>query len=107
MERLVEETQSDIQSAFESDDYHHRRAAIDEEFREKQGGSVEDLQERARAKNIALMRTPMGLALAPVRDGEVMSPEVFGKLPQEEREQTEREIESLQAELREIMQQVP
>ena len=107
MERLIEETQSGIQSAFESDDYHHRRAAIDEEFREKQGGSVEDLQERARAKNIALMRTPMGLALAPVIDGEVMSPEVFGKLPKEQREETERDIETLQGELREIMQQAP
>ena len=95
MERLIDETQSGIQSAFESDDYHHRRAAIDEEFREKQGGSVEDLQERARAENIALMRTPMGLALAPVSDGEVMSPEVFGKLPKEQREKTEHYIETL------------
>ena len=107
MERLIDETQSGIQSAFESDDYHHRRAAIDEEFRERQGGSVEDLQERARAENIALMRTPMGLALAPVSDGEVMSPEVFGKLPKEQREKSERDIETLQGELREIMQQAP
>ena len=36
-----------------------------------------------------------------------MSPEVFRKLPDDEREQTEREIETLQGELREIMQQVP
>ena len=107
MEQLVDEIQSGIQSAFESEDYNHRRAAINEEFREKQGGSVEDLQERAREKNIALMRTPMGLALAPVSDGEVMSPEAFGKLPPEQREQTEREIEELQGELREIMQQAP
>ena len=53
------------------------------------------------------MRTPMGLALAPVSDGEVMSPEVFGKLPKEQREKTERDIETLQGELREIMQQAP
>ncbi|MCE2483794.1 MAG: AAA family ATPase, partial [Alphaproteobacteria bacterium] len=107
MERLIDETQSGIRAAFESEDYQHRRAAIDEELREKQGGSFEDLQERARGKNVALMRTPMGLAMAPMRDGEVMSPEVFGKLPKEERDRTERVIEELRGELREIMQQMP
>ena len=60
MERLIEETHSSIQAAFESEDYQHRRAAIDEEFREKQGGSFEDLQERARAQEYRANAYPDG-----------------------------------------------
>jgi len=53
------------------------------------------------------MRTPMGLALAPTRDGKVLAPELFSQLPAGERESIQREIEAIQTELETIMSQVP
>ena len=49
----------------------------------------------------------MGLALAPKRDGRVVSPEDFEALPENERAQTQREIEGIQGELEALMRQVP
>ena len=49
------------------------------------------------------MRTPMGFAFAPASDGEVVSPEVFQKLPEAERNRVEGVIEALQENLQEVL----
>lgn len=107
MERLVEELQSVIQAVFESEDYRNRRQAIEEEFKERQEAAFGELQGRARERGVGLLKTPMGLALAPVRDGEVVTPDEFQKLAQSERAQIEGDIEQLQGELQSIMLEVP
>ena len=49
----------------------------------------------------------MGLALAPRRDGKVLTPEMFEALPEAERERIQRELEEVQGKLEEVMQKVP
>ena len=65
------------------------------------------MQQRAEAKNIALIRTPAGLGLAPRRDGKVLTPDSFEALPAKEREQIRHDIDEIQSALEAIMQQVP
>lgn len=107
MDRLVEQLRTSLASAFESDEYRSRRQVIAQELQEAQEQSLEGLQEKAKEMGIALMHTPAGLILAPLRDGEAISPEEFQNLPEEERKRVEANIESLQAELKEILQNVP
>ena len=107
MERLVEELQATIPAVFESDEYRTRHQAIDEEFKERQEATLGQLQERARERKVALVRTPMGLALAPMKDGEVVTPDEFRQLPEEERVQVEKDIEGLQHQLQSAMNEMP
>jgi lon-related putative ATP-dependent protease len=107
MERLIDDLQSTMPSVFESDDYRARRQAIDHEFQERQDKVFEALRGRAKDKSIALVRTPMGMALAPVREGEVIKPEAFEGLAAEERAAIEGDIAELQKELEETMREVP
>ena len=107
MARLIEELQTAVASVFESDEYRTRLQGINEEFRERQSEAFEELQKRARTREVALVRTPVGLALAPMRGDEVMSPEDFRKLPEAERELAEKAIQELQQELQETIQQIP
>jgi lon-related putative ATP-dependent protease len=65
------------------------------------------LQQQAQTQNIALIRTPNGLVFAPMHNGEVLSPEEFRNLPQDEREKMEAELESFQKELQKLLLQVP
>ena len=53
------------------------------------------------------MRTPVGLALAPVQDGEVLKPEEFNALPGEEKERRKATMEALQGELEASLHEVP
>ena len=107
MKRLVEELRAALPAAFERDEYRARRDALEQQFRQQQEHAFGALQERGQGKNIALLRTPMGLALAPMRDGKVMPPDVFNALPEAERKQLQHEIESIQTELEAVMRQVP
>ena len=107
MKRLVEELRAALPAAFERDEYRARREAIEHQFKQRSEEAFGGLQRRAEAKHIAMLRTPMGLALAPTRDGKVLAPELFNELPQEERERIQHEIEGIQGELEAVMQQVP
>ena len=107
MDRLIDDLRAAIPAAFESDDYRTRKQAIDEEFKERQENAFESLQKRAREKDVTLVRTPVGLALAPTRNGEVLEPKAFEELPSEERERIEADIAALQEELQATVQKVP
>ncbi len=107
MGSLVEELTAALSGAFESEEYEARKQSIAAEFQERQSQSFEKLQEKAQERGVALLRTPGGLAFAPMRDGEVLSPEQIQNLSEEERKQLETEVEGLQEELQKIVRQVP
>jgi lon-related putative ATP-dependent protease len=106
MEELVEELRAAIPAAFESEDYRTRKQEVEEEFKERQEQAFTDVQKKAQERNVSLIRTPVGLAFAPLREGEVVSPEEFQKLPEKERKQVEGEIAQLQEQLQEVIYQV-
>jgi lon-related putative ATP-dependent protease len=107
MDRLVEDLRTALSSAFESEEYESRRRVLQDELQERQQESLRELQEKARGSNLALLRTPTGLAFAPVQDGNVVPPEEFQKLPEEEQKRIEGEVEALQGELQKVLLQVP
>lgn len=107
MDNLLEELFAVIPAAFESEEYQMQRQAIAEEFQQKQEESLEALTKRAREQDIALVRTQAGLAFAPMRDGEVIAPDQFMNLPEEERERIQNQISELQDQLQQAMRQVP
>jgi lon-related putative ATP-dependent protease len=107
MERLVAELRTGLSSAFESEEYTTRRRALQEEFEQREQQSLEELQERARARGVALLRAPSGLGFAPLRDGEVLPPEEFQKLPEKEQKRLKDEMDALQEELQKVALQAP
>lgn len=107
MENLLSLLKVAVPATFESEDYRNRRQAIEEELKSKQEQAFETLQSEAKEKGIALLRTPGGLALAPVKDGEVLTPQQFDKLPEEDQARTKAEVDRLQHRLEEVMRQIP
>ncbi|MDY7078554.1 MAG: ATP-binding protein, partial [Chloroflexota bacterium] len=105
MEQLVDELRVAIPAAFESEDYRTRRQEIEEEFDEQQGKALTKIQQQAQERNIALVRTPTGVVMAPVREGEIIAPEDFQKLPDEERRQFEDDLPKLQEQFEEALHQ--
>ena len=107
MRQLVDELRAAVPAAFESEDYRNRRQALEESARERQEKAFQGLREKAEAQGIALVRTPLGFAFAPMEDGSVMEPKTFNALPAEQRKRIEAEIEVLQKELEEIVKHIP
>lgn len=107
MEELIADLGAAIPALFESEEYKSRRGIVDQEFEEAQESAFSGLNEKARAKSIAIMRTPMGFAFAPMRDGQVIKPDGFDALPPEEKERIQSEIKLLQEELKQILERMP
>ncbi|MEJ2508397.1 MAG: ATP-binding protein [Gammaproteobacteria bacterium] len=107
MHHLVEDLLSAIPAAFDAEEYQARAKELEKEFHERQEKALGELQERAQAQHIALLRTPGGFAFAPMRDEEVMSPEEFAKLPEDEQKTLESQVGELQEELQKVLRQVP
>lgn len=107
MRKLLEELTAVLPAAFESDDYRARQDVINQQFKQQSEQSFGELQDRAKVKNTALIRTPLGLALAPLRNGEVLRPDEFEKLPEADQKAMRQAIESLQGELEALVRRIP
>src|SRR5262245_20895013 len=69
MKALIDELRVVLPAAFERDEYRARREAIEQMARQRSEQAFGALQRQAESRNITLLRTPTGLALAPARDG--------------------------------------
>ncbi|MBW6455516.1 MAG: AAA family ATPase [Trueperaceae bacterium] len=107
MLRLVEEVAVALPAAFEADEYQTRLQAIEEDFKRRTAGRLESLRERAAAQQVAMVQTPEGMAFAPLRDGEVVGPEAFARLPEDDRQRLQRDIGGLQRELQAVLRELP
>jgi lon-related putative ATP-dependent protease len=107
MAGLIEELQTVLPAAFESDEYQTRRQEVEEEFRERQEQTFEEIRQKALSRDLALLRTPSGVILAPVREGQVISPEELQQMSAEQRQELEIRASELQDELQKSLRQVP
>jgi lon-related putative ATP-dependent protease len=107
VQRLIEELTRSLSSAFEGEEYQTRRQSLELEFQERQTASLGELQEKAKENSFTLLRTPAGLAFAPLKNGNVLPPEEFEKLPSEEQEHLKQVVETLQDQLQKTLAQAP
>lgn len=107
MERLVDYLRSAVPVQFESEEYRSRISAIQQEYNERQEREIAELGEEAEKKEIILLRTPEGFALAPGRNREVIPPDEYDKLPQEKKDRIEADISELQTHLEKILSHLP
>ena len=108
VEHFIEDVRAAIASAFESSEYRHERQQIQDSITRKQQETFDQITDQARNKGIAVIRTPMGLALTPLsKKGEPLSPDEAQKLPPEEQSRISEESQRLEEELQEVLQAGP
>lgn len=107
MQELVEELRTAIPAIFESDEYRARHEELDKELGELENKGFRELGQEAEQQGIALLRTPAGFAFAPVRAGEVIAPDEFEKLSDEEKQRIGATISGLHERLQKLLQQAP
>ncbi len=106
MEKLVQELRTAIPAAFERDDYRKQRQGLEEELTARQEQAFKALQTAAQERSLAVVRTPTGLAFAPLKGDQVLKAEEFQQLPEEERQKIQQAIADLQNLLEETIRQI-
>ena len=107
MNQLIDDLQASIPAAFESENYRNRLAEIEEEFNEQNKRAQEYVESEAKKEGLGMLPTPHGFAIAPIRDDRPLAQEEFMKLPEEERERTQKAIERISAKLAEYFEKLP
>ncbi len=108
MEEVVIELHAVIPAAFVSEDYRMRRQTLENTLRERQESAYRALQTEANQKGLDLLRTQSGLVFAPVNESqEVIDPEAFQKLSDEEKDLIRTSMEEMQQKLQALLQQAP
>jgi lon-related putative ATP-dependent protease len=107
MEHLLEDLLNAIPAIFRSEEYRTRAQEISEDFQEREERAFRELGEEAKEKGVALLRTPLGYTLAPLRDGEPISQEDFDQLPPDEQRRIKRVIDEINARLKQIIRRIP
>ncbi len=107
MDRFVAELVRAIPAAFDSDQYQTRVEAIQNAYKEREEGALQELGQDAAGHGIALLRTPQGFVFAPLKDGKAMSPAEFQQLPEDEQKRIGTLIEGFGERLTQLMQQMP
>jgi len=83
MADLIEQTRREMPRAFEGEHYEQRRREIVLDVQKKQRELYQSLEQYLDERNFALIRSQMGLAIAPVLNGETLSAEDYQKLEPE------------------------
>ena len=107
MQGLVEELQSAVPAALEAEEHQSRVEEIERQAKAEHESDFNQLAKKALDQGIRVVRTPGGYGMAPLHDGEVITPEQFDELPKEEQEKIEATVESLQDELNQLVENVP
>ena len=104
---LIDDLRSILPSVFEGDDYQKRRAALLQSIQAKSEANFTALTQKATAAGIAILRTPMGFAMAPMRDGKVVPPADFNAWPAADQQAARTAIEGLEHDLEETLRAAP
>lgn len=107
LRQLVDELQLALPAEFESQEYRNQRQAIDDQIKAQQEQAFARVEEAALQKGLTLIRTPAGMGVAPVRNGEVISPQEFEQLPADQQDQLRQAMEEIHDLLQEILRQGP
>ena len=106
MDLLVEELNTAIPKAFDSEDYSHHRDRVMEDLEAKRAEELAHMNQRVVGAGFQLLKGPGGLLLVPATSGKPITEEELEHLSNEEREKLARARERLQREIEERLRAI-
>jgi lon-related putative ATP-dependent protease len=106
MDKFVDEMKKALTKAFESEDYSQRRASTLKGFEDEKNKLWQQMNEKASGYGFIIQRSPIGIAMVPVINGQPIGEEQFGLLPPKIKEQIQARKEKLQDDFRTALHQL-
>ena len=107
MRQLLEDLLTALPAAFQSDEYRRRAREIQDAFKQREEQAAAEMGRRAAERGIALIHTPTGYTLAPLKDGKVLDPGEFQALEEDEQARLQAAMSELKEALRKVLGDVP
>lgn len=107
IDKLINDFSVAIPAILESDEYKAGVSIIQEKYKQKKDEYLRILQKKAKGKSVSLLHMQVGLVVAPVKNGEVLSPEAFDELPEEEKKELINDLNLMQEEIEKAAKDLP
>ena len=104
---LIDDLSVALPALIESDEYKAALGIIKQKYKSKKEEYIGILQKKAKGKRVSLLHMQMGLVVAPMKDGEVLSPDAFDQLPDDEKKLIMEDLNSMQEEIENATQDLP
>ena len=95
IDKLIDEFSTAIPSILESEEYKAAESIIKEKFKQK------------KEEYIKILQMQVGLVVAPMKNGEVLSPEAFDELPEDEKKALIDDLNAMQQEIENTAHDMP
>ena len=107
VDKLIDDFSTAIPSVLDSEEYKAAENIIKEKFKQKKEEYIKILQKKAKGKSVTILQMQVGLVVAPMKNGEVLSPEVFDDLPEEEKKALIEDLNAMQQEIENTAHDMP
>ena len=107
IDKLAEDFSVAIPAVLDSDEYKAGLSIIREKYKQKKEEYLRILQKKAKGKSVSLLHMQVGLVVAPMKNGEVVTPEAFEELPEEEKQQLMEDLNQMQEEIEKAAKDLP
>lgn len=96
MDRFSKVLPERLSQAFDTDRYAQAREELEQQYRTLEREALATVEYAAQSRDCALVRAPTGLYIAPVRNGDLLSPEAISQLSPGERAHVQRALDELE-----------
>lgn len=107
VDELLDELSDSLPEIIESEEYKAALGIIRQKYKAKKEEYINVLQKKAKGKRVSLLHMQMGLVVAPMKDGEVLSPDAFEQLPENEKKLVMDDLNAMQEEIENATQDLP
>lgn len=107
MEEFAYAMEHDLPEAVKNELYEEQLSVIREKYQEKRNDYVKVLQKKAKGKKVSLLHMPMGVVVAPMKNGEIISPDVFVTLSDDEKNEIMADLNAMQEEIAQHQDDAP
>jgi len=107
IDKLIEDFSVTLPTLVESEEYKAGINIIKEKYKQHKEEYIRLLQKKAKGKSVSLLHMQVGLVVAPVKNGEVLSPDAFDELPEEEKKELINDLNAMQEEIEHTAQDLP
>jgi len=107
VDELIDVLATNLPALIESDEYKAALSIIKQKYKSKKEEYINILQKKAKGKRVSLLHMQMGLVVAPMKDGEVLSPDAFDELPEDEKKLIMDDLNQMQEEIENATQDLP
>ena len=104
---LISDFSIAIPAVLDSEEYQAGISIIREKYKQRKNQYIRLLQKKAKGKSVSLLHMPVGLVVAPVINGEVVSPDAFDSLPEKDKTRLINDLNLMQEEIGKAAQSLP